>query len=204
VTETAAAAPGETFSQEHFIGLYLAKTDPWDNATSWHNRRKYAVTVAALPRERYRSAYEPGCSIGMLTRLLAERCDELLAADCVDEAVAGARETVRDLPHVRVETAMLPAGLPDATFDLIVLGDLLYYLSAADLEVLLAGLVERLEPGGDLVSVHFRNRQTGGDYDGASVHEVLAARSGLERVVHHEDEWFLLDVLRRVATEKQA
>ena len=32
----------------------------------------------------------------------------------------------------------------------------------------------------------------------------FAARSGLERVVHHEDEWFLLDVLRRVATEKQA
>ncbi|MFI7540766.1 SAM-dependent methyltransferase [Actinoplanes sp. NPDC049599] len=195
---TDAAAPEATVSQEHFIGMYLAKTDPWDNATSWHNRRKYAVTLAALPRERYRSAYEPGCSIGMLTRQLAPRCDELLASDCVDEAVRTAREQVGEFPHVRVEPEMLPADLPDATFDLIVLGDLLYYLSAADLETMLDGLVKRLEPGGDLVSVHFHDRQTGGNYDGASVHAALAARPGLERVVHHEDEWFVLDVLRRL------
>ena len=183
-------------SQEHFIGMYLAKTDPWDNATTWHNRRKYAGTLASLPRERYRSAYEPGCAVGEMTRMLAERCDQLLAADCVDEAVATAREQVRDQPHVRVEQAMLPAGLPDATFDLIVLGDLLYYLSADDLEAVLDGLVRRLEPGGDLVSVHFRDRQTGGNYDGAQVHAALAARPGLERTVHHEDEWFLLDAFR--------
>jgi trans-aconitate methyltransferase len=177
--------------------MYLAKTDPWDNATSWHNRRKYAVAMASLPRERYSRAYEPGCAIGMLTRLLAERCDELLAVDCVDEAVATAREQVLQFAHVRVEPAMLPAGLPDATFDLIVLGDLLYYLSADDLEAMLDGLVRRLEPGGDIVSVHFRDRQTGGNYDGFQVHAALAARPGLQHVVRHEDEWFLLDVLRR-------
>jgi trans-aconitate methyltransferase len=196
---TDAAAPEATVSQEHFIGLYLAKTDPWDNETSWHNRRKYAVALASLPRERYRSAYEPGCSVGMLTRLLAERCDRLLAVDCVDEAVETARASVQHLRNVRVEAAMLPADLPAATFDLIVIGDLLYYLSADDLEALLDGLVERLEPGGDLVSVHFRDRQTAGTYDGGSVHETLATRPGLERVIRHEDEWFVLDVLRRAA-----
>jgi len=198
VTDVAAGPPKATVSQEHFIGMYLAKPDPWDNATTWHNKRKYAVTMASLPRERYRSAYEPGCAIGVLTRLLADRCDEILAVDCVDEAVATAREQVRDLSHARVEAATLPADLPAATFDLIVLGDLLYYLSADDLEAVLEGLVQRLEPDGDLVSVHFRDRQTGGNYDGAAVHAALAARPGLDRVIHHEDEWFLLDVLRRV------
>ncbi|BCJ50845.1 methyltransferase [Actinoplanes sp. NBRC 14428] len=192
-----ADAPPETVSEEHFIGLYLAKDDPWDLTTKWHDRRKYAVTVASLPRERYRSCYEPGASIGLLTRLLAPRCDEILAVDCVDSAVEQAREAVRDFPHVRVEHAMLPADLPDATFDLIVIGDLLYYLSADDLQALLDGLVDRLEPGGDLVAVHFRDRD-GGNYDGFHVHAALAARPGLERSVHHEDEWFLLDILRRV------
>jgi len=183
-------------SLDYFTGLYLAKDDPWDLATKWHDQRKYAVTVASLPRPRYRSCYEPGCSIGQLTRMLAPRCDEILAVDCVEEAVLQAAETLSDLANVRVRRAMLPAELPDATFDLIVVGDLLYYLSADDLSALLDGLVARLEPEGDIVAVHFRDRQHGG-YDGHHVHESLAGRPELERQVHHEDEWFVLDVLRR-------
>ncbi|MFC7528349.1 SAM-dependent methyltransferase [Actinoplanes sp. GCM10030250] len=194
-----AAAPETTVSLDYFTGLYLAKDDPWDVATKWHNQRKYAVTLASLPREHYRSCYEPGASIGLFTRMLAPRCDAILAVDSVEEAVQQARENTADLPNVTVERGMVPADLPDATFDLVVIGDLLYYLSAADLAALLDGLVERLEPGGDLVSLHFRDRENGGNYDGHNVHEILAAHAGLERVVRHEDEWFLLDVLRRVA-----
>lgn len=192
-----AGPPEATVGTEYFIGLYLAKDDPWDVATKWHDRRKYAVTVASLPRERYRRAYEPGCSIGLLTRMLAERCDKVVAADSVESAVVRARETVAGLPNVRVEQAWLPADLPDGTFDLIVIGDLLYYLSAADLRATLDGLVERLEPGGDIAAVHFRDRVNGGSYDGFNAHATLAGHPGLEPVVHHEDDWFLLDVLRR-------
>ena len=192
-----AEPPVETFSLEHFIGLYLAKDDPWDNATKWLDQRKYAVTAASLPQQRYRSGYEPGCAVGLLTRLLAPRCDALLAVDCVDLAVDQARAATAEFPHVRVERAMLPAQLPDATFDLIVVGDLLYYLGADDLTATLDGLVARLEPGGDLVAVHFRDRHHGGGYDGFNVHDALAALPGLEQIVHHEDDWFLLDVFRR-------
>jgi SAM-dependent methyltransferase len=191
-----ARPPAASVSREHFDNLYLAKDDPWDLATKWHDQRKYAITVASLPRERYRSGYEPGCSIGLLTRLLAARCDAVLAVDSVESAVRQTRENVREFPHVSAESADLPAELPDATFDLIVVGDLLYYLSATDLDACVDGLIERLEPGGDLVSVHFRDR-AGGSYDGSQVHAALAERPGLDRVVHHEDEWFVLDVLRR-------
>ncbi|GAB2578401.1 methyltransferase [Paractinoplanes abujensis] len=192
-----AQPPADTVSLEHFNGLYEAKDDPWDVAVSWHNQRKYAVTVASLPRERYRRCYEPGASIGLLTRLLAARCDEVLAVDSVPAAVAQARETVKDLPHVRVECANLPAELPSSVFDLIVVGDLLYYFSAADLAAALDGFVQLLEPDGDLVSVHFRDRGNGGNYDGFQVSAALSAVEGLTRVVRHEDEWFVLDVFRR-------
>ncbi|GAA0488269.1 methyltransferase [Paractinoplanes deccanensis] len=192
-----AQPPEATVSLDYFTGLYLAKNDPWDLATKWHDRRKYAVTVASLPRERYRRCYEPGASIGLLTRMLAARCDEVLAVDSVEEAVETGRNTVEDLPNVRFERANLPADMPDGTFDLIVIGDLLYYLSAADLGLLLDGLTERLQPGGDLVSVHFSNRADGGNYDGFNVHAAIAERPGLDRIVHHEDEWFLLDAFRR-------
>jgi SAM-dependent methyltransferase len=191
-----AEPPATSVPDEYFIGLYLAKDDPWDLATKWHDQRKYAVTMASLPRERYRRCYEPGASIGLLTRLLAPRCDEIVATDSVAEAVQQLRAEVADLPHVRVEQATVPAELPAGTFDLIVIGDLLYYLSAPDLAALLDGLVDRLDPDGDIVAVHFRD-PAGGSYDGFNVHSTLTGRSGLRSVVHHEDEWFLLDVLRR-------
>ena len=194
-----AEPPVASVSLDYFEGLYLAKDDPWDLATKWHDQRKYAVTVASLPRERYRRCYEPGASIGLLTRLLAARCDEVLAVDSVDSAVEQAREVVRDLPNVRVERAILPAELPDGTFDLIVVGDLLYYLSAEDLAATVDGLLSRLEPGGDLVSVHFRDRENGGNYDGFNAHQTLGGQAGLTPIVHHSDEWFLLDVWRAAA-----
>ncbi|GIF06570.1 class I SAM-dependent methyltransferase [Actinoplanes siamensis] len=192
-----AAPPEQSFSLDHFIGLYEAKDDPWDNATKWSDQRKYSVAMASLPRERYRRCYEPGCAVGRLSVLLAGRCDEVLAADCVDEAVAQARATTAALPNVQVERALLPAELPDGAFDLIVIGDLLYYLSADDLRVMLDGTVARLEDGGDLLVVHFRDRENPGNYDGFNVHAVIAARPGLDRVIHHEDEWFVLDVFRK-------
>ena len=186
--------PDRSVSLDHFVGMYEAKIDPWDNATKWSDQRKYAVTMASLTRERYRRCYEPGCAVGLLTRLLAPRCDEILAVDAVPEAVRAAAAAVRDFPHVTVERAILPADLPGGTFDLIVIGDLLYYLSADDLDDLLTGLLERLEPGGEIVAVHYRDR-SGGTYDGAHVHAVLHDK-GLDNVIHHEDEWFVLDVMK--------
>lgn len=195
-TQGDAQPPAATVSLDYFDGLYLAKDDPWDLATKWHDVRKYAVTVASLPRERYRRCYEPGCSVGLLTKLLAARCDSVLATDAIPSAVDQTREIVADLDNVQASVATLPRDMPDGTFDLIVIGDLLYYLSAADLDATVDGLVARLEDGGDLVGVHFRDRENGGNFDGFNAHEAVERRPGLTRVVHHEDEWFVLDVWR--------
>ena len=54
-----------------------------------------------------------------------------------------------------------------------------------------------LEPGGDLVSVHFRDAGQGGNYDGFNVQAALVERPELDLKVRHSDEWFVLDVLRR-------
>ena len=42
-----------------FEQMYRDSDDPWAFETSPYEQRKYAVTVASLPRLRYRSAYEP-------------------------------------------------------------------------------------------------------------------------------------------------
>ena len=55
---------------DYFDELYAQAGDPWDLATRWYEQRKYAITLALLPRQHYAHAFEPGCSIGVLTALL--------------------------------------------------------------------------------------------------------------------------------------
>ena len=77
-----------TLDPGYFRDQYAASADPWGLAERWYEARKYTVTTALLPRQRYGMAFEPGCSIGVLTALLAPRCDTLLACDAVPDAAA--------------------------------------------------------------------------------------------------------------------
>jgi SAM-dependent methyltransferase len=179
-----------------FDELYRDGGDPWDFDTSAYEARKRAVTLASLPRERYRRAFEPGCSIGTLTQQLAERCDELLAADVSELAVARTRERLGDRPGVRVERLEVPLEWPAGTFDLMVFSELGYFLAPIELDALLDLSTASLEPAGDLIAVHWLGPIDGYPLDGRDVHERIAER-GLERIVHHEEPEFLLEVFRR-------
>ena len=80
-----------------------ASADPWGFTSRWYEARKYALSVAMLPRQHYHEAFEPGCSVGVLTELLAPRCTSLLACDLAPAAVRAAANQYRHLPQVRVE-----------------------------------------------------------------------------------------------------
>lgn len=191
-----APPPETTLHQGHFDALYAQNPDPWGLSSAWYEQRKYAITLASLPREHYRHAFEAGCAVGQFTAMLAPRCAQLLAVDFAAAAVELTRARVADFHHVKIERATLPRQLPDARFDLIVASEILYYFSEGDLELVLDGLMERLEPDGDLVAVHHRAADRCYGYDGFNVHERLARRPGLHRLTHHEDSEFVLDVFR--------
>ena len=139
----------------YFDDLYASDADPWRFATSDYEREKYATTLAALPRARYRSALEIGCSIGVLTRQLAARAEALCAIDLAAQALDEARHRCADLGHVRFDLMRVPAQWPDGTFDLIVLSEVVYYLDRADLAALVERVRACLVPGGDVVLVHW-------------------------------------------------
>src|SRR5271156_2900408 len=87
---------------EYFEQLYTADPDPFGYAISPYEKRKYAATIGGLPRARFRRAFEIGCSIGVLTRLLATRCDNLLAVDVSQASLASARMRCRAMRNVRL------------------------------------------------------------------------------------------------------
>jgi SAM-dependent methyltransferase len=94
------------YSDRYFDALYDACDDPWGFRSRWYERRKRLLTMAMLPRERYRRAFEPGCGNGELSAQLADRCDSLLAADLNETAVHLAALRVAAMPHVLVECRM--------------------------------------------------------------------------------------------------
>lgn len=180
---------------DRFATLY-AGGDPWA-AGSWYERRKRAVVLASLTRERYRSAFEPGCGSGELTVGLAERCDELRSSDPVPEAVARARVAVANRPGVHAEICALPDGIPAGPLDLVVFSEVLYYLDDGAVAATLDRTLAATAPGADVVAVHWRGWPAEAPRDAAATHRLLGERPELDLVVEHTDEDFLLHVLRR-------
>jgi predicted TPR repeat methyltransferase len=186
-----------TLGADYFDAMYAAAADPWGFDERWYEQRKYAISLAQLPSARYRSAFEPGCSIGVLTRQLAGRCDAVLACDVAAAAVAAAAERTRDLTHVRVERRDITRQWPPGRFDLVVFSEILYYFGDQDLRQVLAGAAAALEPEGTLLAVHCRHPVAEYPRSGDDVHRVLGAQPGLARLAGHAEPDFLAEVYIR-------
>ena len=193
VTRRERSIDGEWFEQ-----LYREQGDPWGFETSPYEQAKYAETLAALPAARYAEALEVGCANGVLTALLAPRCDRLLAVDPSPTALAAARARCRDLPQVRLEERSLPAQTPAGPFDLILLSEVIYYWDGDDLARMAAYLRDALRSGGDLLLVHWTGDT---DYPKSGDDAVVELRDLLgEAVVERRGERhdrYRLDLWRR-------
>lgn len=187
-----------TLPTAFFDDFYAGNPDPWNFATSGYERDKYAATLAALPRARYASAFEVGCSIGVLTRRLAERCGRLLSIDAAEAPLSQARSRNADAPWVEIRRARVPEDWPRGqSFDLILLSEVLYYFSREDLARLAKLVLETLQPGGDLALVHWLPATS---YPMTGDEAVLAftelAGDTLKPIGSAREELYRLDVLR--------
>lgn len=184
-----------SLAASYFEQLYANDADPWSLASRWYEQRKYALTLAALPRARYRRGFEPGCSVGVLTELLASRCDRLLSTDVASEAVHTTRSRVGSNPAIEVRRLEVPQEWPAGSFDLIVISELGYYLAPPDLAVLVNRAASALAPDGDLVVVHWRHHVPDYPLSGDDVRRAFRDDPRLGCVAAHVEDDFVLDVL---------
>ena len=146
---------GTSLPASYFDALYARSEDPWGFRTRDYERGKYEDTVAALDGRRFAGAVEVGCSIGELTARLAPWCDALLGVDIAEAALTQARARNADAPQVRFVRMALPDERPEGRFDLIVLSEVLYYFSRADLARVATWVADALAPGGLALLVHW-------------------------------------------------
>ncbi|WP_313697399.1 class I SAM-dependent methyltransferase [Achromobacter sp.] len=192
----------DSVAADHFERLYQADPDPWRVASAWYERRKRGLLLAALGREQYRHAFEPGCGTGELTRCLALRCAQVCAVDAAPVAAERCRARVagEGMDHVQVLSLDLPRQWPETPaggFDLIVLSEVAYYLDGVALCRFLSAVDASLAQDGEIVACHWRP-----DFDDRlqntdALHAAIGALPGLSRRVHHVEDEFRLDVWRR-------
>ena len=187
-----------TLKPEYFDTLYTADPDPWNFAASPYERAKYTLTLNAMPKPRYRSALEVGCSIGVLTRSLASRCNVVVAIDAARTPLVEARRRCADLPGVRFEQMFVPEQWPDGVFELILLSEVIYYLSREDVGRLASRVTRSLPTGGSVILVHWTG-PTDYPLSGDEAAALFIERMGSTCVVERADRYsqFRLDVLSR-------
>ncbi len=191
-----------SLAPEYFDRLYAQTADPWDFETSPYEAGKYTATLAALPRRRYAHALELGCSIGVLTRQLATRCERLLAADVSASAIAQARLRCADRPQVSFAQCEVSRQFPAGRFDLILVSEVGYYFSLPDLENLRARIAAALDPHGHLLLVHYTG-ETNYPLTADAVHDAFLTLEGRSwnRLRAHRAEGYRLDLLEKTDAE---
>jgi 2-polyprenyl-3-methyl-5-hydroxy-6-metoxy-1,4-benzoquinol methylase len=169
----------------YFDAKYREDIDPWQFRTSTYERDKFKATLDAFARPHYQSVLEVGCAIGVLSTLIATRCERLVAVDGSSTAIDEA--SLQQLPNLRFSKAFLPDEFPDEMFDLIVLSEVLYYFSALDLKTLAEKCLSSLQPTAEVILCHWLG-ETNYPLAGRQASDLFAqalARRRPERTILH-------------------
>jgi SAM-dependent methyltransferase len=172
---------------ERFERIYAGSADPWSYRTSAYERGKYAATLAALPARRLGRVLEVGCSIGVFTRMLAPRCERLVAIDFSRRALALARTELAGVANVELARADFPSQAPPGEWDVVVCSEVLYYLDVRGFRHATAWLREQLKCGTTVLAVSWR---------GAGVEEPLRGDETHDELTRELVRWHALDLRR--------
>jgi 2-polyprenyl-3-methyl-5-hydroxy-6-metoxy-1,4-benzoquinol methylase len=188
---------------EHFQRLYQSNPDPWGFKSSAYERAKYQRTVAALGARRFSSGLEVGCSIGILTRMLAPSCDRMLGVDIVEAPLQEARSRCADQPHVRFRRMRVPDEWPADKFDLIVFSEVLYFLAPKDIDRCADRVRSSLLPDATVVLVNWLG-QTDDPTPGHDAAErfVQATSGALTPVRQDNHAQYRLDILTSAPAQR--
>ncbi len=180
----------------HFERLYQSNPDPWGFCTDPYEQAKYQHSLDILGDRGFVSGFEIGCSIGVLTHMLAPRCRTLLSVDIVEQPLVAARARCADQPQVRFQRMQVPGAWPPGTFDLILLSEVLYFLAPADVDACAAAVGRSVLPGAMVLLVNWLGRSDDPCSGDEATERFIAASAGVLTVAHQDRQSrYRLDLL---------
>lgn len=179
---------------QYFDELYHHNDDPWDYQNRWYEERKRNICLALLLKPHYQNVLEVGCSNGIFSAQLAQRSKKLLCVDANRKAIELAKAKLHHLNHVEVRQNIVPDQFPQDLFDLIVVGEILYYLNHDELSKLIEKIHSSLTSDGMILCCHWRYPIENFPLNGDLVHTLFRENLDLHHYLSLNDPDFIVDV----------
>jgi predicted O-methyltransferase YrrM len=132
-----------------------------------------------------------------LTALLTQRCARVTATDVAAAALDSAHRRLHEAGK-RDRVVLLRQSLdlpwPPGPFDLVVLSEVGYYLTADALREVLDRECPRLSPGATVLAAHWRHPVEDYPMSGDRANEVVAATAGFHLIGSYRDADVAIDV----------
>jgi SAM-dependent methyltransferase len=140
-----------------FEQTFAASADPWQTFANRDEALKRQAILHAIGPGPLGRVLELGAGNGSNSVAIAPRARRLDATEATAQGTALVRTAVaRYLPRARAIRLAVPAPLPRPCYDVVVVAELLYYLSARAMRRTAIDVAAALRPGGILVLAHHR------------------------------------------------
>jgi LmbE family N-acetylglucosaminyl deacetylase len=190
-------AETEPVARAHFEEMFERSSDPWGYDSVAYEANRFDRTIATLEGRQFENALELGCANGALTARLVEHCASLVATDVSQAALDVARTRLAGSANVTFEQGSLPNEMPNGSFDLIILSDMLYYLGLTGVAALMSKVAERARLDCRIVMTNYLG-ETSCALSGEMAAEIaLAHLPGWRRVFADRTDRLRIDVMER-------
>lgn len=139
---------------EGFDSRFAGDADPWATFTARDEAVKREAIVRAMGSQG--RVLELAAGNGSNSVALARRALRLDATEGTEAGSRLVRNAVGEDPRVSVSRLVLPGRFPRATYDAVIVAEVLYYLQPRAMAAVARDVARALRPGGVVVLAHHR------------------------------------------------
>lgn len=139
-----------------FAAKFAENDDPWSTFTDRDEALKRRAILHAMGSGPWGRVLELAAGNGSNSAAIAPRALRLDATEATPNGVALVARAVAAQSRAQAIELVVPARLPRSRYDIVVVAEVLYYLTARDMAQTARDVAVALRPGGMLVLAHHR------------------------------------------------
>ncbi|MBI0476684.1 methyltransferase domain-containing protein [Sphingomonas sp. MA1305] len=180
---------------DSFAAKFAQNDDPWSTFTDRNEALKRRAILHAMGAGPWGRVLELAAGNGSNSAAIAPRALRFDATEATSTGVALVAKAVAGRTRARAIKLAVPARLPRPRYDVVVVAEVLYYLTAHDMAQTARDAAAALRRGGMLVLAHHRVDYPDFAQHAAHLHRAFLAATGRSwqvRVARRTGRWIVL------------